>query len=92
METGRRAPLGVAPPPAPRLAEPERRITLPLVPANPTPVAMFRAPLTPAVPALAVRTLKEPLDVARFLIEGKGLGKRPIGEYLGKPQEAARYA
>ena len=24
---------------------------------------------------------EEPLDVARFLIEGKGLGKRPIGEY-----------
>ena len=51
-------------PDAPFVAEPVRRVIIPLLPFEVVPVVSDNDPLTPLAPAFAVRILKVPLDVA----------------------------
>ena len=52
-------------PPAPEVAAPVRKVIMPLLPFDVVPEVKDNEPLTPLAPALAVRTLNTPLDVAR---------------------------
>ena len=52
-------------PPAPDVAEPVRSVIMPLLPFDVVPEVNDKEPLVPFAPAMAVRTLNTPLDVAR---------------------------